>query len=433
MTEEREQSPDKVDILRQKLYWKAKNEPRFRFYSLYSHVYRVDVLKEAWARVKSNGGSAGLDGITIKDIKESGEDEFLRELGESLRTREYKPQAVKRVYIPKANGGKRPLGIPTVRDRVVQAAVKLIIEPIFEADFSESSHGFRPGRSQHDALRAIEKALKEGKQEVYDIDMQGYFDSIPHDKLMKCVEMRISDGKVLKLIRMWLKVAVVEEDDEGKKHSKRSKTGTPQGGVISPLLSNIYLHWFDKVFNGKDGPAQRCGATLVRYADDMLILASCLTDEIKDFTSDKLETWLGLKLNQEKSKVVTLAEGKESVDFLGFTCRLDRDLKGRPWRYVNIFPSAKALKRERARIKDMTASSHCFKPIPALIKEINSHLESWTPYYNFGYPRKAFRSVDEYVRRRLVIHLKRRSQRPFRPSPGVSWYHQLEQLGYIRI
>lgn len=427
--------PEPLFTLRKKLYIKAKQEPKFRFYALYDRIYRQDVLAAAWAQVVTNNGSPGVDGVSIKMIQTSSEREasFLEEIRQSLKEKSYRPQAVRRVMIDKANGGQRPLGIPTLRDRIVQTATKLILEPIFEADFLDTSYGFRPKRSAHQALDAITEQLHQGRNAIYDADLKGYFDSIPHDKLMACVEMRITDRSVLKLIRQWLKAPIEEKGGKGKPRQRKGE-GTPQGGVISPLLANLYLHWFDKRFHQKGGPAQFVNARIIRYADDFVIMARYIGTGITDWVEAIAEDWMGLTINRDKTKIVNLCQPKAVLNFLGYSYRYDKDLRGRDQKYLNLFPSKDACARRREKVRQQLQPKTSHVPIPQLIGQLNSQLKGWAGYYSKGYPRKSYREMNWFVQRRLTKHLKRRSQRPYRPRKGETWYqHLYRNLGLVQL
>lgn len=419
---------ERLQALQGKLYQKAKQEKRFKFYVLYDKIFVSYILRESWKRVKRNAGSPGIDKVTIQDIEEYGVDKYLNELGEELRCQNYRPQAVKRVMIPKANGGERPLGIPTVKDRIAQTACKLIIEPIFEADFVESSHGFRPERSSKDAIKDIQTHLKKGRTEVFDADLSKYFDTIPHAKLMIALRERISDPRILRLIKKWLKAPIYE--DEQFRGGKRNKLGTPQGGVISPLLANIYLHLLDRIINNPQSLFYQYGVKIVRYADDFVLMGKTIPKEVTDHLTNLLDR-MGLSLNVQKTRKIRAT--KSSFDFLGCTFRYSNDLYAKGKRYWDIFPQKKSENKIRDKIRTYL-NCHGHSPATTIVEMLNPMIRGWINYYTLDkviYPAMSTRRLRYYLISKLYRYFNRKSQRKCRLYRRNAFDLLVDQYGLI--
>jgi RNA-directed DNA polymerase len=397
-------APLKVQALQRKLSEKAKREPEYRFYALYDKIWREDIMLHAFELAKANHGAPGVDGETFERIEKSGREVWLAKLAQSVRTGTYQPQPVRRVLIPKAGGGERPLGIPTIGDRVAQTAVKLILEPIFEMDLEPNAYGYRPGRSARDAIQQVHRAMCQGKTDVVDADLSKYFDTIPHTDLMKSVARRIADGRVLHLIKMWLQVPVEEKDEDGTRRwtgGKAQKRGTPQGGVISPLLANLYLNRFLKHFR-QCGKNQQWQAQIVAYADDFVILSRGYAVEAKQWAQAVLER-MGLVLNEQKTSVRNARQ--ETFDFLGYTFGL------RYWRdrctYLTAWPSRKSLGRLREKIHHLLEPWQ-LRPWPAVRDQLNLLLRGWSQYFGYGSLGRAYSLVNHHVEERVRHFLRRR-------------------------
>lgn len=400
-------TPERIRTLQRKLYIKAKQEPAYRFYALYGKLYRADILHHAWVLVKANKGSPGGDGLSFEAIESViGVDRYLEDLSRELQTKTYQASPVRRVMIPKADGSLRPLGIPTIRDRVAQMAVKLVIEPIFEADFCENSYGFRPQKSAHQAIDTIAEGLLEGQTQVIDADLSKYFDSIPHSKLLSTVAERIADGAILALIKQWLKTPIMGDTGNGKSGcvggGKGNRKGTPQGGVISPLLSNLYLHLMDRIWQRHD-LERKHPAQLVRFADDFVVLCRKEVETPLQIIRNLLEK-LELNLNEGKTQMVDA--NQEEFYFLGLELKLNISAKGK--RYPHVQPREKAVEKVKARINEITARNQTWRPIQEVVRDMNQLLRGWSGYFHYRNSSRALAKVKRHAEERLRIQLRKR-------------------------
>jgi RNA-directed DNA polymerase len=423
-------TPSKIRELQIKLYRKAKNEPGYRFYMLYDKVYREDILAHAYARARANKGAPGVDERSFEEIESAGLAEWLTGIREELRNRTYQPQPVRRVMIPKPGGGERPLGIPTIRDRVVQTAAKLVIEPIFEADMEPSAHGYRPKRSAQDAIQEVHELLCEGYTDVVDADLSKYFDTIPHSELLQCVARRIVDKHMLHLIKMWLKVPVEEKDEAGKKRltgGKDNDRGTPQGGVVSPLLANLYMNRMLKGWR-KTRRGEQYQAKVVNYADDFVILSRRKAAEALEWTREVV-TRLGLTLNETKTCIRQAR--KESFNFLGYTFGPHRYRKDGHW-YLGASPAKKAVARIKEKVGDLLVPGNV-GTWPEVRDRLNRMLRGWSAYYSYGTRMPAYRAVDNYVYQSVRNFLRRRHKVQSRGTSRFSAEVVFGELGVLRL
>src|SRR6202795_241359 len=398
-------TPSKLRELQNKLYRKAKNEPGFRFYQLYDKVYREDILNHAYKLARANYGSPGVDEESFRDIESKGLEEWMKGLREDLRNQTYRPQPVRRMMIPKQGGGERPLGIPTIRDRVAQTAAKLILEPIWEAELEPNAYGYRPRKSAQGAIQKVDELLHEGYTDVVDADLSKYFDTIPHSELMQCVARRIVDRDMLRLIKMWLKVPVEERDENGKPRvsgGKGSTCGTPQGGVISPLLANLYMNRFLKYWR-ITGRGEVFRAQVVTYADDFVILSRGCAAEALDWTRSVM-TRIGLTLNEAKTSIKQAR--RERFDFLGYTFGLHH-LRKNGQTYLGASPSKKSVSRLRRKVGGLLVRQNV-KPWPEVRNQLNRILRGWSNSFGYGTRLMAYRAVDHYVYDRVRSFLRRR-------------------------
>ena len=424
------ETPSKIRELQIQLYRKAKNEPDYRFYLLYDKVYREDILAHAYQLAKAHQGAPGVDGQSFEDIEASGAGEWLAGIREEIRSKTYKPQPVRRVMIPKPGGGERALGIPTVRDRVVQTATKLVIEPVFEADLEPNAYGYRPKRSAQDAIREVHKQVRAGYTDVVDADLSKYFDTIPHRELMQCVARRISDRNVLHLIKMWLTVPVEERDENGKGRftgGKKRSCGTPQGGVISPLLANLYINRMLKGWR-KTKRGEQFQACVINYADDFVILSRGKAVEALEWTRRAI-TGMGLTLNEAKTSIRQART--ESFNFLGYTFGPHRHWKdGR--RYLGASPSNKSVAGIKRKVGEILRPNNV-GPWQEVRNRLNQTLRGWSAYFSYGTRLRAYQAVDLYVEERVRNFLSRRHKVPSRGIARFPGKVIFGELGVTRL
>ncbi len=424
------ETPEKIRQLQEKLYAKAKEEPGFRFYLLYDKVHREDILEFAYRVARSNRGAPGVDGVTFRDIEARGLEEWLSGLRRELHDKTYRPSPVRRVMIPKPGGGERPLGIPTIRDRVVQTAAKLVLEPIFEADFEDSAYGYRPGRSAQDAVRKVHKSLCEGYTDVVDADLSKYFDTIPHHELMQSVARRVVDRHMLKLIKAWLKVPVEERDDRGNRRmtgGKGSKQGTPQGGVISPLLANIYMHRYLRTWRQR-GKGEQYEARIVNYADDFVILSRGKAAEALAWTRWVMGR-IGLTLNETKTCIRDAR--RETFDFLGYTFGIEHYRKD-GHTYLAAKPSRKSIQRVKRTVRAALRPGNK-GTWPEVRARLNRGLGGWASYFRYGTRTLAYRAIDNYVYQCVRQFLRQRHKVPTRGTRRFSVEQVFGELGVLRL
>lgn len=424
------ETPEKIRMLQKKLYSKAKSEPGYRFYLLYDKIYRDDILAHSWALAKSKAGAPGVDGQTFEQIELGGLEEWLTGIRKDLQQRTYKPQPVRRVMIPKAGGGERPLGIPTIRDRVVQTATKMVMEPIFEADLEPEAYGYRPKRSAQDAIEKVQQHLREGYTDVVDADLSKYFDTIPHADLMKSVARRIVDRDVLHLIKMWLTAPVEEVQENGQSRwsgGAGTRSGTPQGGVISPLLANIYLNRFLKYWR-QTGRDVQFRARIVAYADDFVILSRGYAAEALECTSGVMAK-LGLTVNATKTRVCNARQDR--FDFLGYTFGPHCYRPKGSW-YLSASPSRRSVARLRVKVHELLRP-HEVGTWPDVRDRLNRVLRGWANYFSCGTRTHAYAAVDHYVAERVRHFLRRRHKVPSRGTRCFSDQDIFGRLGVLRL